>query len=301
MVNHFSCKPALVATVNNIICTLRRKCYYSSPAPVINPIVIMLKEILIAIQAYPQAHRFIVKHRLWKWIFIPGLLYALLFAAGIYLYWKSSGQAINYIFSVTGVRDWMQESGMRWLKFFFIFGQVILQLIMMLFYFSLFKYVFLIVGSPVFAYLSEKTAAIMENRDFPFSIGQLLKDIARGVRIALRNTLWQTVYTISILVLALIPVIGWVTPVLALFVECYYLGFSMLDYSCERNKLSTSQSIAYIGNHKGLAIGNGMIFYLMHLLPLIGWLLAPSYAVIAATLSLYNNKSNFQPNTTIKK
>ena len=53
----------------------------------------MLKDIVIAIQSYLEAHRFIVKHRLWKWIFIPGILYAMLFCTGIYLFWISSGQA----------------------------------------------------------------------------------------------------------------------------------------------------------------------------------------------------------------
>ena len=72
--------------------------------------------------------------------------------------------------------------------------------------------------------------------------------------------------------------------------ESYYFGFSMLDYSCERNKLSTSQSIAFIGRHKGLAIGNGLVFYLMHLVVFVGWILAPSYSVIAATLSLIKTK-----------
>ncbi len=110
----------------------------------------------------------------------------------------------------------------------------------------------------------------------------------------LRNTLWQTVYTVSILILSLIPVIGWATPVLALFVECYYFGFSMLDYSSERNKLSVPASIDFVGNHKGLAIGNGMVFYLMHGFPVIGWIFAPSYAVIAATLSLHSLKKNQQ-------
>jgi hypothetical protein len=31
----------------------------------------MLKEIVIAFQSYAEAHRFIIKHRLWKWIVIP--------------------------------------------------------------------------------------------------------------------------------------------------------------------------------------------------------------------------------------
>ena len=61
----------------------------------------------------------------------------------------------------------------------------------------------------------------------------------------------------------------------------------MLDYSMERHKKSPAESIYYVGSHKGLAIGNGLVFYSMHLLPIIGWILAPAYAVVAATLSMY--------------
>ena len=75
------------------------------------------------------------------------------------------------------------------------------------------------------------------------------------------------------------------------FVECYYYGSSMLDYSLERHKLSYTQSINYIGRHRGLAVGNGLIFYLMHGFVIIGWVLAPAYAVVAATLSLHKVKT----------
>lgn len=250
----------------------------------------MLKDIITAIQSYIEAHRFIVQHRLWKWILIPGILYALLFGAGIYLFWVSSGQAIDAFFSITGLKNWMNTIAGGWLKFLFIFGQVILQLIMLLFYFSFFKYLFLIIGSPLFAYLSEKTEAIMEERDYPFNFQQLLRDITRGIKLACRNALWQTVYTVSILILSFIPLVGWFTPLIALIIECYYLGFAMLDYSCERNKLSASQSIDFIGRHKGLAIGNGIVFFLMHGVFVVGWILAPSYAVVAATISFYKTK-----------
>ncbi len=157
---------------------------------------------------------------------------------------------------------------------------------------ELFKFIFLVIGSPVFAYLSEKTESIIEGKDFPFNFRQLLKDIGRGVRIALRNILWQTVYIITILILSFIPLFGWIAPLVALLIECYYFGFSMLDYSSERNKLTAPESIDFIGRHKGLAIGNGLVFYIMHIIPFIGWLFAPSYAVIAATLSLITAKKN---------
>lgn len=247
----------------------------------------MLKEIIIAIQSYSEAHKFIIKHRLWRWIYIPGLLYTILFVAGIYLFWTTSNSAIELIMQKTGVKNWLDSMHDSWLNFFFIIGQIILRLILLLFYFSLFKYLFLIIGSPVFAYLSEKTDSIIRGREFPFNFRQLMTDLVRAVRIAFRNMLWQSVYFITILILSFIPVVGWISPVITWLVECYYFGFSMLDYNSERNKLSAQASIEFIGHHRGLAIGNGLVFYLMHLVPIVGWLFAPGYAVIAATLSLH--------------
>lgn len=247
----------------------------------------MLKEIIIALQSYRDAHRFIVKHRLWKWILLPGILYALLFFFSMYFFWITSRGVIEYALSSSGLTSWLLQFKESFLGLIILFIRIGVQLILFFFYFSLFKYMFLIVGSPLFAYLSEKTAAIMEEKEYPFSFSQLLKDMARGVSIAVRNGLWQTVYSISILVISFIPIVGLATAVMAFLIECYYLGFSMLDYSCERNKLSTNQSIEFIGKHKGLAIGNGIVFYMMHLVIIVGWVLAPAYAVIAATLSLY--------------
>jgi CysZ protein len=247
----------------------------------------VLKEMIIAIQAYFQAHRFIQKHKLWKWILIPGIIYTTLFIIGMFLFSRTSSDFIQWIALKTGLKSWLDTVNNSFLGFLFTMGSLLLWLILMLFYFSLFKYLFLIIGSPLFAYLSEKTEAIIEGKTLPFSFMQLLRDIKRGIFIALRNSLWQTVYTLSILLLSLIPLAGWLTPILALLVECYYYGFSMLDYSMERHRKTPAESIFFIGSHKGLAIGNGLVFYLMHLLPVVGWVLAPAYSVIAATLSMY--------------
>lgn len=252
----------------------------------------MLKEIVIAVQSYGEAYRFIKANRLWRWILIPGILYTLLFIFGIYYFWESSNGAVSWLSRQAGLEGWLQRERSEWLSFFFVLIGIFLRVILMLFYFSFFKYFFLIIGSPVFAYLSEKTEAILEGKDFPLNLKQIVKDVVRGIRLALRNSLWQAVYMVALVILSLIPVFGSIAPLIALFVECYYYGFSMLDYSLERNKLSAGQSIEYISRHKGLAIGNGAMFYLMHFVPIIGWLLAPAYAVIAATLSLHKIKSS---------
>ena len=250
----------------------------------------MLKEIIISIEAYGKAHRFIATHKLWRWILIPGILYMLLFAVSMYFFWNTASDAVDYLNTITGLRSWLDRMNSGWLSFLVSFAEFVLPLIMLQFSFSLFKLLWLIIGSPVFAYLSEKTEAILEGRDFPFSVAQLLKDMVRGIKLALRNTLWQTVYIIAVMLLSLVPLVGWAAPLLGLFIECYYYGFSMLDYSAERHKMSAGQSIEFISQHKGLAIGNGMVFYLMHIVPIIGWVLAPAYAVVAATISLYHRE-----------
>ncbi len=253
----------------------------------------MLKEIIIAFESYGKAHRFISKHRLWRWILIPGILYMLLFMLSMYFFWQTSSDAVQYLNTVTGLRGWLDRVNSGWLSFLVSFAELVLTLLMLLFYFSLFKYVWLIIGSPVFAYLSEKTEALLQGNEYPFSLSQLTKDIVRGIQLALRNALWQTVYMIAIILLSLIPVVGWAAPVLSMFVECYYYGFSMLDYSCERHKMPPAASMQFIAERKGLAIGNGIVFYTMHWLPVIGWVLAPAYAVVAATISLYHQKEEY--------
>lgn len=246
----------------------------------------MLKEIVIAIQAWGQAHQFIVRHKLWKWILIPGIIYALLFGFSMNYFIASADGAVSWISRQLRIEGWLQQTRSEWLSFFFVMMGIMLRLVLLFFYFSLFKYFILIVGAPVFAYLSEKTQSIIEGREFHFSFKQLQADIIRGVLLALRNCGWQTVYLIALILLSLIPLAGWITPLVALLVECYYYGFSMLDYSCMRQKMNTAQSIEFTGRNRGLAIGNGLVFYLAHGLLVIGWIMAPAYAVIAATLSL---------------
>jgi CysZ protein len=248
----------------------------------------LFKEIVIAIQAYRKAHLFIGKHNLWKWILIPGICYMILFSIGIYFFWISADSAASRLSQFIGIDHWLRHQHNAGLSFLFMMGGIMVRLTMIFFYFSLFKYLILIIGSPVFAYLSEKTESIIEGKEFVFNKGVFFSDIRRGIRLALRNCLWQTVYTISIHILSFIPLAGWIAPLISSLVECYYYGFSMLDYSCERHQLSPAASIVYISKRRGLAVGNGMVFFLMHLIPFAGWVLAPTYALVAATISLYH-------------
>jgi len=248
----------------------------------------LLKEIVIAFQSWREANHFIQEHKLWKWILTPGIIYAILFIIGMYFFWTSADDAVSWASDQMRIETWLQKERNGWLSFFAVMTGVMLRLILFLFYFSLFKYLILIIGSPLFAYLSEKTEAIIENKEHTFSRKELRRDAARSIRMALRNCFLQMLYFLGLILMSLIPVIGWITPIIALLMECYYYGFSMLDYSFARTDFSRQQSIRFIGRHRGLAIGNGFLFYLMH----VAIVLAPAYAIIAATLSVHKVKNN---------
>ena len=128
----------------------------------------------------------------------------------------------------------------------------------------------------------------MKNKEHSFNWPELKKDCIRSIRLALRNCGWQSVYLLALILLSLIPVVGWITPIIALLMECYYFGFSMLDYSFARAISPRHKALHFTGRHKGLAIGNGFLFYLMHIVII----LAPAYAVIAATLSVHKVKTS---------
>jgi len=114
----------------------------------------LLKEIVIAIQSYFKAHELIKKHRLWKWILIPGIVYAILFIISMYFFGQTASQFIGWLSLKTGLKQWLDSMQSGLLGFFFTLAGLILWLIQMLLYFSLFKYIWLILGSPLFAYLS---------------------------------------------------------------------------------------------------------------------------------------------------
>ena len=142
----------------------------------------MLEEIIIAVQSYFKAHQFIRKHKLWKWIIIPGIIYTILFLISMYFFFKTANSFNEWLSLKTGLKTWLDKMNSGLLGFLFTVAALTLLIIQLMLYFSLFKYVWLILGSPVFAYLSEKTDSILQHKEYPFSFRQLLKDMIRGIQ-----------------------------------------------------------------------------------------------------------------------
>ena len=163
--------------------------------------------------------------------------------------------------------------------------------IFFLFLFLIFSgYITIIILSPIFTFLSEKIAAIKNGHNYSFKFLQFFKDVFRAGVIALRNIFIQFFLMFLFFLFGFVPLIGWAISIFGnVIVTSYFYGFSFMDFSNERNKLSIKESVNFIRKNGGIAIGIGLIFYCCLLIPLAGSFLASLLSIIsltAATLSV---------------
>jgi CysZ protein len=147
----------------------------------------------------------------------------------------------------------------------------------------LFKHIIMALSAPFMSPVSEKIEAHLsghdnhQHRDTNFT-----EQLWRGIRINLRNLLKELLFTIPILLLSFIPIIGLFTSILLFLLQAYYAGFGNMDYTLERH-FDYRSSIQFVKKRRGLAIGNGIVFMLLLLVPVIGILLVLPLSVTAAS------------------
>jgi CysZ protein len=221
-----------------------------------------------------------MQHRLWRILWLPGLLYALLLLGGIYLFGQSAAIIVSEQLLVRlGIRNWVDSADSALLRFTVSFTGFIWWVMLLQVYGVLFRYIWLALSAPLLLNVFGKVEALTRRQVPPSPTPATL---GRFYRLLVRNLLWQLVYLLALCVVSLVPVVGWVIPFLVLLMECYYQGFGLLDAALARHGVSPAVSIRHSGRHKGYALGQGMVYYAFHLVPLLGWLLAPAYGVLAA-------------------
>jgi CysZ protein len=248
------------------------------------------------VRTYKEAHRFIRQHRLWWYVFIPAIINVAVILLLVFAGWYYFSLLTNWLFDLLGLTG-QQEGFLKYLitAFQYIF-RIVLYILLFLFYSAIYRYIVLIILSPMLALLSEKTEKLLTGREYPFSFSRFLKDVLRGIGIAIRNLHMEMLFMIVLFFLSYIPVIGYICPAITFLVSCYYYGFSMIDYTNERQRLSVRQSVRFIRKNRGFAIANGMIFYLVFFfVPVVGFMVAPAYAVVAATLGTHQVRSMPEP------
>lgn len=256
---------------------------------------------------YGPALDFIFKHKL-AWFFLIPIVFNIILFAGA---WTAIDSFSDYIqaliidsVSLSGAQFWGAEA-LQWI----INASVALILHILFFFVFAYTggYIVVILLSPFLAYLSERTEKIITGNEYPFNIQQLMRDVVRGVLIALRNLFFELLIMFGFFLFGFVPFIGWIvalaSPIILFFIASYFYGFSFVDYVSERRKLNLKESVQLVKDRRGVVTGNGMPFALILLIPYIGLLFSGFFAItatVAAVISM-NDLDEKETNKQLKK
>ncbi len=153
----------------------------------------------------------------------------------------------------------------------------------------LFKYVILIISSPFMSPLSERIESLMTGHDIetPVTVKMMIQGLIRGLRITFRNIFRELGLTILLLLLSFFPAFAPFTSALLLAVQAYYAGFGNMDFTMERY-FSIPDSVEFVRQNKIYALGNGIVFVGLLLIPVVGAVIAVPLGAASATIGVVN-------------
>ena len=246
----------------------------------------MIKNILSGITAYSGVFSLISKLKLWKYFAIP-IVISIITASIIGFSAYGLSDNIGAFLARVWVWDWGKDA-------FTTFTSVIGAIFVLVIGLILYKHIILALSAPFMSAVSEKIE-IHINGDLKHQHRKTTfqQQLWRGIRINIRNLGKELLITIPILLLKFIPVVNIFSTILLFLVQAYYAGFGNMDYTLERH-FSYKDSLKFVGKNKGTSIGNGSVFLLCLLIPILGIIIVLPLSVTAATIKTVEllNKEN---------
>lgn len=240
----------------------------------------------LGVKLYGKALAFTRQHNLWKYYFLPAFLNVVIFiSVGViaYFFVEDTINWLEVLLRLDNPENWWQTALHYLVK-------ILVALIAFLIYFKSYKYLMLILLSPVLSIVAAKVQEILHperpNEDFHFP--QFLHDLKRGLIINLTNLAIELGITIPLILIGLfVSFLSPFTTILIILVESYFLGFGMIDLRNEFMKLGVKESRTVVRKHRPFAIGVGMTMYFLIWIPVLGILFAPIWACISAGVGIY--------------
>lgn len=235
----------------------------------------MIKDSLYAINAYRRSFTLINALGLWKYYMVP-MAISFIVAVGIgFSAWGFSDDIGAFI-----ARLWFWEWGA---ETFATLSTIMGGLLVILLGLILYKHILMAFSAPFMSPVSEKIEEHLYAKKHGHRKTSNSGQLWRGIRINMRNLVWELVITLPLLVCGLIPVVNFVTTPLAFLVQAYYAGFGNMDYTLERH-YKYRESINFVKKNRGLAIGNGIVFMGCLLIPVIGIIIVLPLSATAASV-----------------
>lgn len=241
--------------------------------------------ILSIIGAFADSFRIIRQAHLRKFYFIPGILGIILFTIFIGL-----GDLLTT--NLTQILEEFFNLG-KYHSILYVLLKIVIWFCTILFYYLIYKSLLLIIISPLLAYVSERVERFLTGKEYNFTMKDNINFVFRGINIGFRSFIKQMLATCVIMLLGFIFPINLSIPILIFIIQGYFTGFSFMDYTLERYKLSPKESMEFLKKQRFVSAVSGIIFTCLFFIPILGIFLAPLITCVAVTkitVELLNKK-----------
>lgn len=230
----------------------------------------------------PAAGRFIQEHRLWEGFWKYGWLSRFLIVLALLIGLKFLSIAITWFqnFSAGGPGQAFQSMGMLAEQFFsegygFLFSGGM-------------KYAMLVLLEVLVFHFCRRAVQILSGIEAKASFDDFVKAQVRMFKVGMYAWVMELLFTIAFKIFfGIFGFLDFMQPAFVFAIQCYFLGFAILDNYHEQFGLTIKESRRYALGYIGVAAAAGLVAYLLMLVPVAGVIGAPILVSVAVTIVMY--------------
>lgn len=239
----------------------------------------IITEALKGLSSYRGVPGILFRHGLWPYLLLPAII-------GLVL---TIGMLVGFYYAAHGITAWLD--GLVHLKSEILEKAVNATIWVTTFlgllacFILIHKRLILIVLSPFLGKIAEETIKAVKGEAYAESALSFRQSLKRSIKVNLRYIFREMLTSFLFLMCCIIPLVGSLVSAVGIFVtQAKFLGFGLMDFPLEHRGLSSKQSEEFAKARAGLSRGLGAGYLLLMIIPVFGWMLAPTFGTIAGTL-----------------
>jgi len=240
------------------------------------------EQFIFTLKKHRDAIDFIYKHRIWEGFWKYGWVAKLLVVIGVIIgmkflsvifSWFTQADTSDPIAVISSVGSLMGQMAEEGYEFLFLGGM---------------KYIMMIILEIVVFHVCRRTTAILTGQDSQASFDAFVKAQVRMIKVVIRCYIMEMIATILLKIFfGIFGFVDFLQPAFVFGVQCYYLGFVVMDNYFEQFSLSIKESVKYAQNFIGVALAIGLLLQGMFSIPIAGAIAGPFISAVAVTLVLF--------------
>ena len=153
------------------------------------------------------------------------------------------------------------------------------------------KYVVLILMEVVIFHFVRRTLEVITNKSVDHSFKTFLGAQVRMIKVAMLSYFLESVWSIIANIALGLVGLSVLSSVIAVLIQCFFLGFAIVDNYNEVYHMTLKQSFRYAKVYFGVSLAIGLGVYALMIIPVFGTILGPLTGAIVAAITMHELSS----------